>query len=70
MSKLACCGKIVGLLGVVVCIIAVIGRYKGAATIFHHEASSLFLAGVGLMVFAILAKTCLCDKKCPTNDKS
>jgi hypothetical protein len=49
-------GNIAGLLGILLCAISGAGRLSGAYLLAGLEAGTLFLLGVGLMVFACLTK--------------
>ena len=47
---------ITGLLGAVVCLLAAISRVSGNFLIANFESMTLFVGGIGLMVFSALLK--------------
>ena len=49
-------GRVAAILGLLLCVVAVIGRLAGAAQTAGFEPMSVFTMGVGLMVAACLAK--------------
>jgi len=56
--------KAIGLLGAILCVLAVIGRFKGPASVLgNFQAINVYITGVGMMVFAIMhALICPCKK--------
>jgi len=48
--------NVVGLLGIVICLVAGIFRISGSFYVGGYEALTLFTAGVGVMVFSCLLK--------------
>ena len=53
---LALIGSITGIAGVLVCLIAGLARVGGFYYVWGYEATTLFSAGTGLMIFACLAR--------------
>ena len=51
-GKLNILSTYVGYLGMIICLAAVVGRYYGKPYVLGFEASRLFLAGVGALVWA------------------
>ncbi len=49
-------GGIAAIAGILVCVLAVIGRFSGDPIILGMEARTLFVGGIGLMVFFIVTK--------------
>jgi hypothetical protein len=47
---------VTGLLGAIVCLVAGIYRISGSFHLANFEAMSLFVGGVGLMIFSALLK--------------
>ena len=48
--------NLAAILGIVVCAVAGVARLTGSYYLASYEAMTLFNAGVGLMVFAVLVK--------------
>lgn len=55
-DKLAPLGTLAGALGTIICILALIGRSYGSPKVVGLEASSFFLIGVGVLVWACWIK--------------
>ena len=53
---LASLGTYVAYVGMIVCLVAVVGRFYGARAVWGYQASNLFLIGTGLMVWSVWAK--------------
>jgi hypothetical protein len=49
-------GNVAAVAGVIVCLVAGGARLAGHYHVGHFEAMTLFMGGIGLMVFACLAK--------------
>tara|TARA_R110000823_G_scaffold210224_14_gene340598 strand:- start:36528 stop:36731 length:204 start_codon:yes stop_codon:yes gene_type:complete len=49
-------GSITGVLGALICAVAGLGRVAGYFGILGFQSSTLFIVGIGLMVFACLVK--------------
>lgn len=49
-------GNIAAVLGVVICLVAGAARLAGNFYVFDFEGNTLFMGGIGLMVFACLVK--------------
>ena len=49
-------GQAAGLVGVLICLIAGLARLTGVYHVAAFQATTLFMVGVGLMVFACLVK--------------
>jgi hypothetical protein len=49
-------GDVAGILGVLVCLVSSLARISGSYYVGTFTATSLFDLGIGLMVFACLAK--------------
>ncbi|MDX2463103.1 MAG: hypothetical protein QNK31_01205 [Porticoccus sp.] len=56
-------GNIIALSGVLVCLVAGITRASGGSFVGNFEAMTLFMVGVGVMVFSCLLKLELLAKK-------
>jgi hypothetical protein len=56
-------GQAAGLAGVLVCLVAGLGRLTGVYRLANFEATTLFMLGVGLMVFACLVKLELLSRR-------
>ena len=56
------CGTVAGILGELVCLAAVYGRFNGAPTVMGHKAISIFTVGVGLMVLGCFKKIWCMEK--------
>lgn len=54
MDKL---GIVAGVLGILVCIVSVIGRYYGSPQVFGMEARTVLLIGTSLLVLGCFLKT-------------
>lgn len=55
-KNLALLGSVSGILGIVICFISGLGRVAGFYYIMGFQSTTVFNAGVGLMVFACLMK--------------
>lgn len=55
-DKLAPLGTLAGCVGMIICILSVIGRSYGSPQVLGLEASSFFLIGVGVLVWACWLK--------------
>jgi hypothetical protein len=55
-AKLNLIGNVAALIGILVCLAAVIGRFVGAPQVGQFQAINVFIVGIGLMVLACLAK--------------
>ncbi len=55
-EKLASVGTYVAYLGMLLCVVAIIGRFYGAKTVLGYQAAHFFLLGTGLMVWSCWAK--------------
>ena len=49
-------GHAAGILGVLVCLFSGLARITGSYYVAEFEATTLFMAGLGLMVFACMVK--------------
>ena len=55
-KNLVLAGSIAGILGALICLIAGLARMAGFYYLLGYQSTTLFTAGVGLMVFACLVK--------------
>ena len=49
-------GTVIGVLGILVCIASVLGRFIGDAIVVEFQAINVFIVGVGLIVMGCFAK--------------
>ena len=49
-------GSVLGVIGVLACVVALVIRLAGYYTFAGHEPMSLFIVGIGVMVAGCLAK--------------
>ncbi len=49
-------GHTSGIVGVLICLVAGLARVGGSFYVADYEATTLFMVGVGLMVFACMVK--------------
>jgi len=49
-------GNIIGVLGIVVCLLGIVGRFYGESTFLGFQAINIFILGIGLMVLGCFAK--------------
>lgn len=49
-------GHILGILGILVCLVTAVVRISGAYIIFSHEPMTWFVGGIALMVMGCLAE--------------
>ena len=60
---LATIGSISGVLGALICAVAGLARITGMYHVGGYEATTLFMVGTGVMVFACLAKLEVMSKR-------
>ena len=56
-------GTYFGIAGLLVCAGAIAGRFYGTPQVLGHKASSIFMAGIALMVMACMIKLCYITDK-------
>jgi len=49
-------GTVIGVLGILVCLASVLGRFVGDAVFIDFQAINVFIIGVGLLVLGCFAK--------------
>lgn len=55
-SLLEWIGDVAGVIGIILCLVSGGARVLGRYYLFEYEIMTLFVGGIGLMVFACLAK--------------
>ena len=55
-KNLVLAGSISGILGALICLVAGLARIAGFYYLAGYQSTTLFIAGLGLMVFACLVK--------------
>ena len=56
-------GRLAGLLGVLVCVVAITGRMGGTWGIFYFQIGTIFQAGIALMVLGCLGYLALLARR-------
>jgi len=59
--------NIVAAIGVVVCAVAGFSRLLGSYHVFGYQAMTLFIGGISLMVFAVLIKLHIVERRLSVN---
>lgn len=49
-------GNVIGVLGLVVCLLAVVGRFVNEPSLFSFQAINVYMIGVGLVAAGCFAK--------------